>query len=99
VYGVLAYLVAQRRREISIRMALGSTVRRIVRLVFVEGVAVTALGVGFGVAGAIAVRGQLAALLFGITPTDVTVAHHGRRRCGHRRPPRVPVAGVRGDAG
>jgi putative ABC transport system permease protein len=70
VYGVLAYLVAQRRREIGIRIALGSSPRAVFRLVLGEGLWLTATGLALGVVGAIALARSLADQVFGVTSTD-----------------------------
>ena len=60
LYGVLAYHVSQRTREIGIRLALGSDARGILRLVLNEGVLLVALGIAGGVVGALALRGVIA---------------------------------------
>jgi predicted permease len=73
IYGVLAYLVAQRRREIGIRMALGSSPRAVFRLVLGEGLWLTVTGLTLGVAGALAVASVLKDQVFGIAPTDPLV--------------------------
>jgi putative ABC transport system permease protein len=73
VYGVLAYLVAQRRREIGIRIALGSSPRAVFRLVLREGLWLTTAGLALGVFGAIALARSLADQVFGIAPTDPLV--------------------------
>ena len=74
VYGVLAFMVAERRREIGIRLAIGATRRAIVALVLKQGLAATAGGLAAGVAGALSVNRLAASLLFGVGPTDpVTV--------------------------
>jgi predicted permease len=73
LYGVVAYHVAQRTREIGIRMALGSDARGILRLVLGEGGLLVALGLGGGLAGALALRGAIAAELYGVGPLDPVV--------------------------
>ncbi|HZF29064.1 MAG TPA: FtsX-like permease family protein, partial [Gammaproteobacteria bacterium] len=73
IYGVLAYLVAQRRREIGIRIALGSSPRAVFSLVLGEGLWLTIAGLLFGVAGAVAVARGLEDQVFGIAPTDPVV--------------------------
>jgi predicted permease len=73
IYGVLAYLVAQRRKEIGIRMALGSDASGIFRLVLREGAALVGGGLLLGLAGAFAVRRSLESQLFGVTATDPVV--------------------------
>ena len=70
VYGVLAYQVAQRRKEIGIRMALGSDAGRIFGLVVSEGLWLLGLGVACGVAGAFAIRTALQSQLFGMSAMD-----------------------------
>jgi predicted permease len=70
VYGVLAYLVAQRTREIGIRIALGSTARGIFRLVFKEGVSVVGGGLTLGLLGALALGRAFEGQVFGVRPTD-----------------------------
>ncbi|MEO6223990.1 MAG: ABC transporter permease [Vicinamibacterales bacterium] len=73
IYGVLAYGVAQRRREIGIRLALGSTSREVFGLVLRDGVKIVATGLVLGLGGLIAVRQALTAVLFGVTPMDPVV--------------------------
>ncbi|HXI32331.1 MAG TPA: ADOP family duplicated permease [Vicinamibacterales bacterium] len=70
VYGVAAYAVARRRREIAVRVALGASARDIVALVVREGVLWSIAGVGAGIAGARLVAGSLESLLFQIRATD-----------------------------
>jgi putative ABC transport system permease protein len=70
VYGVVAYSVSQRRREIGIMMALGAERGRVMRLVLREGMTVAVIGVSVGLAAAFAGSRVLTAVLFGITPTD-----------------------------
>jgi predicted permease len=73
IYGVLAYLVAQRRREIAIRMALGSTTGAVVKLVLREGMALVGVGLAFGFAGAAALQKAVASQIYGVRPSDPLV--------------------------
>jgi predicted permease len=73
LYGVLAYHVSQRTREIGIRLALGSDARGILRLVLSEGVLLVALGIAGGVVGALALRGAIASQLYGVGALDPMV--------------------------
>ncbi|HEY7860596.1 MAG TPA: ABC transporter permease [Gemmatimonadaceae bacterium] len=70
IYGVIAYLVGQRAREIGIRIALGASPSSVVRMVVNEGVAMVAIGIGIGIVGAIALTRLMHALLFNTTSTD-----------------------------
>jgi len=70
LFGALSYSVAQRRRELAIRAALGARRADIVRLVLGEGLLVTLTGTILGVAGAAAFASLMQQLLFGITPHD-----------------------------
>jgi len=70
IYGVVAYSVAQRRREIGIRMALGATRADVMRLVLRESFLITILGVTLGLGGAYAATRVLTSLLFEVKPTD-----------------------------
>jgi predicted permease len=70
LYGVLAYLVTQRSREIGIRMAVGGAPWRIVRLVVEEGLAILALGLAAGLALVVMLRGVLKGYLYGVGPLD-----------------------------
>jgi putative ABC transport system permease protein len=69
-YGVLSYLVTERRQEIGIRMALGADRRRILGLVLVRGLVLCGAGLAVGLAAALGVGRVLAALLFNVAPTD-----------------------------
>ena len=70
ISGVVAYGVAQRTREIGIRLALGARPVDIRRMLLGEGARLAALGVVLGLAGASAVSGALSALLYGVSPRD-----------------------------
>jgi len=70
VYGVVAYLVTQRRNEIGVRMALGARSGMVIRYVLVRGMSPVVAGVTLGVVGALAATRVLRALLYGIGPTD-----------------------------
>ena len=72
IYGVLAYLVAHRSREIGIRMALGAQRFRVVALVLRQTAVLTVIGVAVGLVGAVAFSRYLDGLLFGLTPLDRT---------------------------
>ncbi len=70
VYGVVAYGVARRRREIGLRLALGSSPAGVLLLVLRQTLRLAAIGIALGVAGALLGGRALAGLLFGVTPTD-----------------------------
>ena len=72
VYGIVAYAVAQRTREIGIRIALGARDGEVLALVLKQGMTLVLLGVGIGLLGALAVTKYLAAMLFGLSPLDPT---------------------------
>lgn len=70
IYGVLAYTIQQRRREIGIRVALGASAAQISKQVMVQGVVPVFIGLAIGVAGAIGLSRFVAGFLWGVTPTD-----------------------------
>jgi ABC-type antimicrobial peptide transport system permease subunit len=70
LYGVLAYGVAQRRREIGVRAALGATPGSLVGLVLRQGAAIAIAGLAVGLVGAYIAVGWLGGFLFGVTPRD-----------------------------
>jgi predicted permease len=72
VYGVIAYLVSQRRREIGVRMALGATARDVRRMVVRQGLVLAALGAAAGLAAALALSRLLTSLLYGVGANDFT---------------------------
>src|SRR5690348_5715958 len=70
LYGVIAYSVSQRTREIGIRMALGAQRRDLLKLVLNEGMLVVLMGIGVGIAASFALTRFLSGLLYGVTATD-----------------------------
>lgn len=76
IAGVTAFTVAQRRREIGIRMALGADGPRVLRLVLRDALLLVAAGLGVGLAGAMVFGGALRSFLWGVAPTDL-VTHAG----------------------
>ena len=68
---MLAYVVAQRTREIGIRAALGARPRQLEQMFLRQGLALTGVGLAIGVVAAMAVGRLLSSLLFGVGPTDV----------------------------
>ncbi len=73
IYGVISYIVTQRRDEIGIRMALGASVQQVTRMVMLQSMRLTVLGALVGVAGALAIARVMRAMLFGVSPTDPLV--------------------------
>jgi putative ABC transport system permease protein len=71
LYGVLAFIVSQRRREIGVRIALGATGRDVITDVLGHGLRLAGLGMAIGLALALAVTRLMSALLFGTSATDV----------------------------
>jgi putative ABC transport system permease protein len=72
IYGVLSYTVAQRTKDIGIRMALGASRSDITRDVLEQGVLLTGAGVALGLAGALIGARLIRSILYGVRPTDVT---------------------------
>ena len=71
LYGVLSYVMAQRTREIGVRMALGAEARHVQRMVVAQGVHVLLVGILMGLGIALVVTRALESLLFGIESADV----------------------------
>jgi hypothetical protein len=70
IYGVIAYIVAQRRREVGIRMALGAQSESVQRIFVTRGLSLAAIGLTLGLIGAAALMRVLSTLLFGVSPFD-----------------------------
>jgi putative ABC transport system permease protein len=70
IYGILAHLVSQRRREIGIRLALGARPAMVLRLVVGQGLWMIAMGITLGTGAALGLTRVLGSLLWGVTPTD-----------------------------
>ena len=72
VFGVMAFSVSERTHEIGIRMALGAAQSDVLGLVAAKGLALTATGIGIGLAGSIALARLMSNLIFGVSATDIT---------------------------
>jgi putative ABC transport system permease protein len=70
LYGVIAYSVSQRRREIGIRMSLGAGRSEVLKLVISQGIKLALIGVAIGLAGALSLTRFLSGLLYGVKPDD-----------------------------
>ncbi|MFP2913116.1 FtsX-like permease family protein, partial [Pyxidicoccus sp. 3LFB2] len=70
IYGVLAYTVSQRQREMGVRLALGAQPSDVLRLVLKSGMALAGAGVALGVAGALGLSRVMGSILYGIAPHD-----------------------------
>jgi ABC-type antimicrobial peptide transport system permease subunit len=70
IYGVLAYLVSQRQREIGVRLALGAQRGDVLRLVVGRGLLIAVIGVAIGLVGALALTRFMQGVLYGVAATD-----------------------------
>ena len=70
IYGVIAYFVTQRTREIGVRIALGAQWRDVLKLILKSGMALVTIGLAIGLAGALALTRLMTTLLFEVSPTD-----------------------------
>lgn len=70
VFGVMAYSVSRRTREIGVRVALGARSRDVLTMILSQGLRTIAIGLAIGIAGALALTRTLASFLFGVTATD-----------------------------
>src|SRR5262245_7022252 len=70
IYGVMAYAVAERTHELGVRIALGADRASVLRLVLGESMVLAAIGIAFGLAGALASARLIQSLLFSVTSTD-----------------------------
>ena len=73
IYGVMSLYVANRKREFGIRLAVGAEPGTLVRLVMIEGLALAAMGVAFGLVGGLGAARWLRTLLYEVSPTDPVV--------------------------
>ena len=107
-YGILSYMVTERRREIGIRMALGAGYPQVIRLVLGSGMVMAVVGVGLGIAGALALSRLTRSLLYGVSPVDpltfgvaaavITVVALAASLLPTRRATRVdPLVAIRAD--
>ena len=70
IYGVLSYLVGRRTQEIGVRMALGAQRLDVLRMILSDGARMALVGIGIGLAAALALTRFMASMLFGVKPTD-----------------------------
>lgn len=70
IFGVLTFQLSQRTREVAIRMALGCPREQVLRLFIVQGLSVVAIGLAFGIAGAVILTKYLSSMLYKVSPND-----------------------------
>lgn len=70
IYGLVSFSASQRTHELGVRMALGAPTLAIMKVIVGEGLILAFIGVGMGLAGALALTRALSSMLFGVTPTD-----------------------------
>jgi putative ABC transport system permease protein len=73
VYGVIAYEVLQRTREIGIRVALGASRTSVLKLMLQQGMKLVLIGAAIGLAAAAAITGSISSMLFQVGPRDLAV--------------------------
>jgi putative ABC transport system permease protein len=71
IYGVVSYAVAQRTREIGVRMALGATAHDVQKLILLQGMTPVAIGTIIGLCASVALSKLISGLLFGVKTTDL----------------------------
>ena len=81
LYGVLSFLVAQRRQEIGTRMALGASRENVIGLFLTQGMTLTAVGLGLGLMAALVLTRGLSTLLYGVGPTIPRASPASRSCC------------------
>ena len=92
IYGVMSYIVSQRRAEIGLRLALGAEPRRVVGMIVRQGGLVTLAGIAAGLAAAFAGSRLLGSLLYEVSPRDPASSPRPRWRCCRDRAARVLAA-------
>ena len=73
IYSLIAYSVAERTRELGIRIALGADRRAVVRLILGEGLGLAAVGIAIGLGGSLLLTGSLKTMLYEVSPLDPAV--------------------------
>ena len=96
IYGVISYVVSQRRREIGIRAALGAQQGELKRMFVRHGLALAGVGVAIGLAAAAGLTRLMSTLLYGITPLDPDDVCGGAGHLGDRHGTRELSAGATG---